>query len=72
MSDMFSIRNSLKQGDALSSLLFNFTLEYAIRSVPVKQIGLKLSGTHHILVYADDFNVLGGSVHTIEKTQDLW
>ena len=30
LSDMFPIRNVLKQGDALSPLLFNFVLEYAI------------------------------------------
>jgi len=29
--DMFSIRNGLKQEDALSPLFFNFVLEYAIR-----------------------------------------
>ena len=32
-SDMFRIRNGLKQGDVLSPLLFNFALEYAIWSV---------------------------------------
>ena len=31
VSDMFPIRNSVKQGDALSPLLFSFALEYAIR-----------------------------------------
>jgi hypothetical protein len=31
LSDMFAIRNGLKQGDALSSLLFNLALEYAIK-----------------------------------------
>ena len=35
LSDMFLIRNGLKQGDALSLLLFNFVLEYAIRRVQV-------------------------------------
>jgi hypothetical protein len=33
LSDMFPIRNGLKQGDALAQLLFNFALEYAIRIV---------------------------------------
>jgi hypothetical protein len=31
LSDMFPIRNGLKQGDDLLPLLFNFALEYAIR-----------------------------------------
>ena len=35
LSEMFPIRNGLKQGDALSSLLFNFALEYAIKRVQV-------------------------------------
>ena len=35
LSDMFPIRNGLQQGDALSPLLFNFALEYAIRNVHV-------------------------------------
>jgi hypothetical protein len=29
LSDNFPIQNGLKQGDALSPLLFNFALEYA-------------------------------------------
>ena len=30
LSDVFTIRNGLKKGDALLSLLFNFALEYAL------------------------------------------
>jgi hypothetical protein len=33
LSDKFPIQNGLKQGDALSPLLFNFALERAIRKV---------------------------------------
>jgi len=48
-------------------LLFNFALEYAIRRVQVNQNGLKLNGTHQLLVYVDDANILGGSVHNVKE-----
>jgi len=68
---MFPVMNGLKQGDALSPLLFNFLLEYAIRSVQVNQDDLKLNDTYQLLVYADDVNILGGRVHIIEKNIEV-
>jgi len=46
LTDMFPIRNGLNQGDALSPLLLNFALEYAIRRAQVNQDGLKLNYTY--------------------------
>jgi rhamnogalacturonyl hydrolase YesR len=59
LSDSFPIQNGLKQEDALSPLPSNFALEYAIRKVRDNQVGLKLNGTHQLLAYADEVNLLG-------------
>ena len=52
-------------------MLFNFALEYVIRRVQVNQYGLKLNGTHQLLAYADDVNILGGSVHMVKNAETL-
>jgi hypothetical protein len=52
----FTVQNGLKQGDALSFLLFNFALEYAIRRVQEKQERPIPNLTHQLLAYADDVN----------------
>jgi len=51
-------------------LLSSFALEYAIRRVQVNQYDLKLNGTHQLLVYSDDVNILGGSVHTVKENAE--
>jgi len=54
--DKFPIKNSLKH-----------VLEYTIRRVQAGQGGLKFNGSRHLLVYTDGVNLLGESVHVINR-----
>jgi len=64
---MIPIKNGLKQGDALSPVLSNFVLEYAIRRIQVNHKGLKVNAYQLLFHNDDDVNTLGGSVQTIKK-----
>jgi hypothetical protein len=64
---MFPIKNGWKQGAVLSRFLYNFAFDYEIRRFQINGDGLKLNGTHTLLVYAADVIILGGRVRTAEK-----
>jgi hypothetical protein len=63
LSDKFAMKNGLKQ-------MFKLALEYVtIRGFRQNPEGLKFNGTHQLLIYADNVNILGGRIHTTrEKT----
>jgi hypothetical protein len=48
----------------------NFALEYAIMKVQENQAGPNLNGTHQLLVYADDVNLLGDDIDIIQKNSE--
>ena len=48
LSSRYPIENGLKQGYGLSLLLFNFSLEYAIRKVMETNLGLEMNDTHQL------------------------
>lgn len=45
-------------------------LECAIRKAQETQVGLKLNGTHPLLVYADDVNLLGDNIDTMQRNAE--
>ena len=51
-------------------MLFNIALEWTIRKVQVNQDGLKLNGTHQLLAYADDINILERSIRAVKENAE--
>jgi hypothetical protein len=68
---MFPTKHGLKEGDALLSLLFNFALKYVIWKVLANHNLLKFNSTHQVVIYADDVNLQGNSIHTISFISPL-
>jgi hypothetical protein len=60
--------DGLRQGDALSLLLFNFALEYAIRKVGTSSLGLSLIELYMFGTYANVIVEMGDVEETTAET----
>lgn len=58
--------------DALLLLLFKPSEEYATRKLQANQEELKLEGTHQLLVWADDVNLLGENIYILQRKTQLY
>jgi hypothetical protein len=60
-----------KQEDALSPLLFNFALEYAMKNVQKNHLRLKLNEIYQLLAYSENMNLLGDNLNTMKIAKKL-
>jgi hypothetical protein len=54
LSDSFETTSGIRQGNSLSTLLFNFTLEKIVQNRTVNPRGTVYNGTRQYITYADD------------------
>lgn len=66
-SDPFETCKGIRQGDALSPVLFNLTLEIVIRRMPQLQ-RMEVNRNHTLLAYADVIKTIGGSKQYITNS----
>lgn len=69
-SEVFNINDGLKQGDALSPLLFNVALEYVSRKAEIQTPTAVFhgNGPKLLLAFADDIDIVGNSTLDIKST----
>jgi hypothetical protein len=60
-SDSFETRQGLKQGDVLSTLLFNVVLGVIVRRANLQTTGTIYNKETQLLAYADDIDIVGRS-----------
>jgi hypothetical protein len=64
-SESFETRHGLRQGDVLSTLLFNVVLEVIVRRANLQKTGTIYNKETQLLAYADDIDLVGRSQSAI-------
>lgn len=68
LSEPLKTLNGLRQGDSLSCLLFNLTLEKIVRDAGIQTRGTIFYKSTQILAYADAINIISRSENDLKKT----
>ena len=68
LTKALDIERSLRQGDALSTTLFNTVLEKVIQNIQTNLNGTIFNMVRQYIAYEDDVLILGWSVRVIEET----
>ena len=72
MSEAFEVNTGLKQGDALSPMLFNLALEKTIREIQKEPTGITIGERKiQVLGFADDLYILGSSLNDTKKAAQV-
>lgn len=66
-SSTFKADRGLRQGDPLSTLLFNLTLEKIVRESGICTNGTIYNRNHQCIAYADDVAIIARSHNELQK-----
>jgi hypothetical protein len=66
-SEPFETRQGLRQGDKLSTLLFNVVLEVIVRRTNLQTTGTIYNKETQLLAYADDIDIVGRSQSAVRN-----
>jgi hypothetical protein len=67
LPDALPIHDGLKQWDDLSILLFISAFKHAVRKTYENLAGLNLNQTHQLVVHANNVNLFGENINTINR-----
>jgi hypothetical protein len=70
-ADIIILMLGVKKGIWYNGSFLEWNIETKGGRSKKNHVGLKLNGTHQLLVYEDDVNLLGDNIDTIKKTWKL-
>lgn len=71
ISEDFVIRTGLRQGDPLSTLLFNMILEKIIRDSQLNRVGHIMYKSQHVVAYAQDMAIIARNEKELKETRRM-